>query len=223
MAEMGDLTGRRVLLVGCGTSTKQPREMATRGAHVWCMDISPGSVERFMKYPFGELRERIHPVVGDAENMPFEENYFDVITGRAVVHHLDIEKFVTEVRRVCRRGALFVVTEPLGINPVINLFRWLTPSSRVPTEHPFRRHDIEKIRRHCESLRLRFNFLLSIAAAPWFLVGLHRLGRWAFRAGNALDRLLFRICPPAKWLAWNVTLVGRLNPQKQAGRTPQDQ
>ncbi len=210
MRQVGDLRNRRVLFIGCGTSSVITREMAERGAEVWCVDISPDSIDQLMKHPFGALRSRIHPVVADAEDMPFEDGFFDVVLGKAIVHHLDINRFINELERVCVPGALIVFSEPMGTNPFINMFRWLTPKSRVPTEHPLMPADVKDIQKHCGTLHRCYNFLFSIASFPWFFMGFHRVGRLAFAIGCALDRVVFALCPPARWLAWNITLSARL-------------
>ncbi|HUU58808.1 MAG TPA: class I SAM-dependent methyltransferase, partial [Phycisphaerae bacterium] len=100
LRELGDLRDRRVLFVGCGTAAGPAKEMARRGADVWCVDISPSSLDKLMRHRFGELRGRIHPVLSDAEAMPFADGSFDVVVGKAIVHHLNLSRFMVEVRRV---------------------------------------------------------------------------------------------------------------------------
>jgi ubiquinone/menaquinone biosynthesis C-methylase UbiE len=206
---LGDLRGHRLLFVGCGTASTAARDLAERGAEVFCEDISPESIRHLMQYAFGETQARIHPIVADAEQLPFGGNVFDAVIGKAIVHHLDVAAFMQEIDRVCVRGAILLFSEPLGTNPLINLFRLLTPSLRVPTEHPLRRHDIELIRRCCDSFEQHHHFLFSMVGFPWFFLGLPRIGRIFFNAGCWLDHLVFRALPPVKWLAWSVTLVGR--------------
>jgi ubiquinone/menaquinone biosynthesis C-methylase UbiE len=50
-----------------------------------------------------------HTVVGDAENLPFEDNTFDVAIMDAVLEHIpDVSKAFSEVARVLKPGGLFV-------------------------------------------------------------------------------------------------------------------
>ena len=214
LSQLGDVRDRRILLVGCGTSSVVVKWLAAQGAEVYAVDISPASVAQLMKHPFAGLEARIRPVVADAEQEPFADGVFDIVLGKAIVHHLDIERFLGEVERVSAAGALLVFSEPLGTNPLINLFRWLTPGARVPTEHPLRPGDVREVRRRCESAQEYYSFFLALAAMPCFSLRLDRLGRAVFGAGRRLDRAAFCLCPPLRWLAWNVTLVGRLGPPR---------
>jgi len=209
LVHMDGLAGRRVLFIGCGTTSTAVADLASRGADVWCADISPDLLQQLMRYPFGELAGRVHAVTADAERMPFGEGVFDMVVGKAIVHHLNIPAFLAEVDRVTVPGATLVFSEPLGANPLINLFRWLTPALRDADEHPLRHRDIQMIRGRGASLEAEYHFLFSAASFPWYLVGLTKVGDVFFRAGCWLDRIVFRIFPPARWLAWAVTLVGR--------------
>ena len=50
-----------------------------------------------------------HTVVGDAENLPFEDNTFDVAIMDAVLEHIpDVGKAFSEVARVLKPGGLFI-------------------------------------------------------------------------------------------------------------------
>jgi len=207
---VGDLGGKRVLFVGCGESSAAAVEMADRGATVWCVDISPASIGKIIRHAEAHRAHAVHAIVADAEHMPFKDGSFQIVVGKAVLHHLEVQRFMAELRRVCSPGGIFVFSEPLGTNPLINLFRRLTPTLRVPTEHPFTRDDIEGIRRHCASLRLKHSLFLALGSLPWFLVGLRPLGRFFFRLLRWADQVLFAVCPPTRWLAWNVTLAGRV-------------
>ena len=207
---LGDLKGCRVLYVGCGKSAGSAKSMVKKGAEVWCVDISPESIKALMA-GVDDAKDRIHGVVGDAENLPFDDESFDVVVGKAIVHHLDVAKFMAEVARVSAPGGRFVFSEPLGTNPLIRLFRRLTPKSRVPTEHPLMPRDFRTIRKYCSSLSKRPSALISLTAVPWFFLGLPSIGAVAFKIGCALDRFLFTVCPPTGWLAWNVLLTGQVS------------
>jgi SAM-dependent methyltransferase len=49
----------------------------------------------------------------------------------AVLHHLDLEVALGEVRRVLKKGGLAVFSEPLAHNPLVRLFRAVTPFARA--------------------------------------------------------------------------------------------
>ena len=81
---LGDLKGCRVLYVGCGEATGSARSMAEKGAEVWCVDISPESIKHLMA-GLDEEKNRIYGVVGDAENLPFDDGSFDVVVRKPIV------------------------------------------------------------------------------------------------------------------------------------------
>lgn len=71
-----------------------------------CTDVSAGMLETL-----SASAERLHldveTVVCDAENLPFENNSFDVVFGHAVLHHIpDLERAFSEFRRVLKPGGL---------------------------------------------------------------------------------------------------------------------
>lgn len=52
-------------------------------------------------------------VVGDCRKLPFEDATFDVVTSFETIEHIeDHDVFIAEVRRVLRRGGLFIVSTP---------------------------------------------------------------------------------------------------------------
>lgn len=73
--------------------------------------------------------------------------------------------------------------------------------------------DVEDIRRHCDDLGLEFHMLFAMMSFPAFYLGLLGVGRLVFRVGCQIDRWLFTVIPPSRWLAWSVTLVGRIRSQ----------
>ncbi len=118
-AFVGDLRGQRVLELGCGMGTISTL-LARSGAEVSALDISADSID------VARRRARLHGVggvidftVAEAESLPYETGQFDVVVGRAVLHHLDVEQAGPELHRVLGDGGRAAFTEPLGTNPVI--------------------------------------------------------------------------------------------------------
>jgi len=74
--------------------------------------------------------------LGDAHAMPFADSSFDLVVGRSILHHLDFEIALKEIRRVLRPGGAAVFHEPLRDNPAAILIRRLTPRARTPDELP---------------------------------------------------------------------------------------
>jgi len=79
---------------------------------------------------------------GDAHAMPFPDKSFDLVVGRAILHHLDLELALKEIHRVLRPGGNAIFIEPLGDNPGAKLLRWLTPKARTKDEKPLTKSSI---------------------------------------------------------------------------------
>jgi len=73
----------------------------------------------------------------NAEQMAFADDTFDMVFGHSVLHHTDLRLTRGETYRILKTGGIGVFVEPLGHNPLVNLFRRLTPHWRTPAERPF--------------------------------------------------------------------------------------
>ena len=60
------------------------------------------------------------------ETLPFNDSYFDIVYGRAVLHHaFNIQKFCTEAARVLKPGGVFIVTREHVITRIEDLQQFL--------------------------------------------------------------------------------------------------
>jgi ubiquinone/menaquinone biosynthesis C-methylase UbiE len=78
-----------------------------------CTDISPGMLDA-LQANARRLDLDVSTVACDAEELPFEDDAFDLVFGHAVLHHLpDLDRAFGEFRRVLRPGGrLFFAGEP---------------------------------------------------------------------------------------------------------------
>jgi SAM-dependent methyltransferase len=100
--------GKKLLEIGCGLGTDL-LQFARGGALVTGIDLTPKSVEltkdrlRLYELPGKAL-------VADAEQLPFENNSFDVIYSFGVLHHTpDTPRSVREALRVLKPGGRFLL------------------------------------------------------------------------------------------------------------------
>jgi len=99
----GDLRGRRVLEVGCGTG-RLAAELSGI-AKVWAVDPSPEML--------GEARRNAPSKVGfrqaGAQELPFRDGWFERLVARLVVHLVDRPRAFAEWRRVLAPGGRAVI------------------------------------------------------------------------------------------------------------------
>jgi SAM-dependent methyltransferase len=195
--------GAAVLEYGCGV-TNQAFFLADGGAaSVVGIDISPVAVERGTERARSLGYESVAFRVMDAEEMDFEDDSFDLVCGGAILHHLDLPRAYAELSRVLKPSGAAIFVEPLGHNPLINLFRSRTPKLRTPDEHPLLFSDLRLAEEFFGTVRARFFHLAGLAAVPFRkAAGFRRL----VAALNAVDRGLFRLFPPSRKLAWQVAI-----------------
>lgn len=106
-------------------------------------------------------RRGLHPFFcqADAERLPYRDESFDLVYGRAILHHMDTLSAAREIHRLLRPGGRAIFSEALGLNPLVNLFRRFTPQLRSADEHPLKFRDFRVYRRFF-SLEIRtFCFL----------------------------------------------------------------
>lgn len=193
--------GVRALEYGCGTGSLAI-ELARRGADVVGIDISPVAIRTARR------RTKRAGVVAtfrpmDAQDLDFPDGSFDLVSGSGILHHLDLAPAAAEIRRVLRPGGVAVFVEPLGHNPLINLYRRLTPSMRSVDEQPLRIDSIGEIAAGFDGCRVRHFDLVALAGVPF-----RRFG-WSTRLVDALgrvDRWLFARSSIARRWAWVVVI-----------------
>jgi SAM-dependent methyltransferase len=163
-AQLGDVSGLRVLDYGCGHGMAAV-VLARRGARVTALDLSLG----YLAEAGRRARENGVAVAGvqaDGAHLPFADGSFDRVWGNAVLHHLDVDAAGRELYRVLRPGGVAVFCEPWGENP---LLRWARRhlryrgKERTPDEEPLRLRQVRRLRRMFPCVEVRGYQLLSMA------------------------------------------------------------
>ncbi|HXY80165.1 MAG TPA: methyltransferase domain-containing protein [Gaiellaceae bacterium] len=96
----GDLRGRRVLDVGCGTGVLAAALAEREAARVWGIDAEPAMLDvARARVPAGVgLR------VGSADALPFRDAWFERAVLRLVIHLVDRARALPELARVIAPG-----------------------------------------------------------------------------------------------------------------------
>jgi len=102
-----------ILDIATGTGDLAIMLAQTNAKKIVGFDISSGMLEiGKQKVAHKNLDNKIDMVLGDSENMPFENNSFDAITVAFGIRNFEtLEKGLSEIHRVLKPGGTFVILE----------------------------------------------------------------------------------------------------------------
>jgi len=136
---LGDLSGKRVLDVGCGKGRfARVFHQQEPQAEIWGLDIS----EEMLRF----VPPEIHTRAGSMTELPFEDAFFDAAYAtESLEHAVEIDKAVAEICRVVKPGGRIAVIDK-------NAEQW----GRLETpewEKWFTRRELERmLGKHCRSV-----------------------------------------------------------------------
>jgi ubiquinone/menaquinone biosynthesis C-methylase UbiE len=88
---------------------------ANRGANVIALDYAENSITIAKKRAI-ELGINVDFKVCDVESLPFNDECFDLVTCIGSLSYLNLEIFLSEVKRVLKPGGVFIVIDSLNHN-----------------------------------------------------------------------------------------------------------
>jgi ubiquinone/menaquinone biosynthesis C-methylase UbiE len=136
-------------------------------------------------------------VQADAENTKLPDSSIDAIVCSGMLHHLDLSQSFPELQRILAPGGVVLGVEALDYNPLIKLYRQLTPDMRTEWEkaHILSLKDLRFAQQFFDLGEVRYWHIVSIAGGkfPFLLPFL-----------DGLDGILTRI-PGIQLLAWIFT------------------
>lgn len=186
--------GGRVLDVGCanGRFTQKIFHMGARS--VLGIDISERFIRdaRRLRVP-GRLEFRLKDVMA-----PMRGRY-DLITGRAVLHHIEFRKALKKLYSDnLAEGGRMVFMEPLADNLLMAMFYFVVRSAHTPDEKPFSSEDLAWIRDSFANVRfVPFNFFSLFFGIPLALMCNDVASNPIMCAADVLDRWIARRVPLA--------------------------
>lgn len=197
--------GTKVLEFGCGVGGIA-FDLARKGVQVVGIDISEEAVKKAENsktdYDISDMNLRF--IVMNAEKLDFEPESFDLIFGSAILHHLEIEKSLHAIKNTLKKGGVAIFLEPLGHNPLINLYRQFTTNIRTPDEHPLIMKDIRLAKKVFSDMYIDHFHILTFLAVPFrnsifFKSLLNILVK--------MDRMMFKLLPIVRPFAWSAILI----------------
>lgn len=117
--------GKRCLEVGCGRGSLSAY-FSDAGYKCTLLDISPTVIE-IAKRIFKKNNLEAEFVVGDANNLPFKDNSFDIIFSIGLLEHIeDIKSSIKEQVRVLDKGGIFIAyIVPENHNNIQKEYQWI--------------------------------------------------------------------------------------------------
>lgn len=200
---LGSLAERRLLEIGCGTG-RLSVQFARSGAYVTAIDISPEMIKATREAArAANVDQRVTAVHMAAEALQFPDASFDLVYGHSILHHLELDDAARVLYRMLKPGGQAVFLEPLGHNPALKIFRWLTPNRRTPTEQPLTLPRLKAIARVFDACEHREFYLTALSAFVWYYAYKDsRRFRSAIARFQRIDDGLFSLLPYLRRFAW---------------------
>ncbi len=175
-----------------------------------CINISESELQRgISQHPESKVKPNFQLM--DAHQLEYEDETFDVVFGRSILHHLNFDRALQEIHRVLKPQGKILFVEPLGINPVGKLVRALTPFARTIDEKPFIFYEINQIRKRFDT-RLYFDEFLSVPFGVLSRFIFKNPNNWLMHLVFNLDKALSTSSLPIRYLYRSVIIMGTLKP-----------
>lgn len=211
-----DLRGKTILECACGSGFFSVL-LAKMGAEVFCFDLSSKCIELTEKRAARNgVGDRVRARVAAFENLDYEDEGFDIIVGKNILHHIpDIESAGKQVKRTLKKGGRAIFYELQANNPILMFFRdrvigknRFIPKLGTSDEHPLTRDEVEKLSfifdRQCRVSYPKFRFFGKFD---------RQLFRQRYRPVSffleGMDKMIYTFFPPLRKYSYKILLEFR--------------
>ncbi|MGA8220678.1 MAG: class I SAM-dependent methyltransferase [Candidatus Acidiferrales bacterium] len=194
--------GKVFLDYACGNGAETIKAARMGAAVAIGIDVSNVSVGNGAAAASREgFDDRCVFIEGDCENTGLPANSVDVILCSYMLHHLDLTHAYPELHRVLKPGGCILGSEALNYNPLIRLYRKLTPELRTEweKEHILSLKDVRAAKQYFNVGDIRYWHLTSVFGV--FVRGIPPVFRAVMPVLNGLDRFLLAV-PGVQLMAW---------------------
>jgi len=222
-AKLGRIKGKKILELGCGAGEASVF-FAKRGAIVTATDISSGMLNVAKKLA---KRHNTHlkTVQCFSNKTPFKEESFDIVYAANLLHHVVSDDTLKEVRRVLKKGGVFVSWDPLDHNFFINVYRRIATQVRTADEHPIQFPQLKKLNTYFKRVEIETTwfFTLLIFFKFYFIdrinpnkerywkkiISDHKKIEKMYSFLERVDIILLKLVPGLKKYCWNVVIYAK--------------
>ena len=194
-----------ILDYGCGIGPTIEKVINYNPKKITGIDISDISINK-AKEKFKNSDVKIELLVDNCEKTKFANDKFDLVYGLGILHHLEFSKCIDEISRILKKNGSLLFIEPLGTNPIINLYRFCTPGSRSKDEHPLTFKDLDIIKEKFKSVSIKYYGFMTLVFFPFYKSTNSRF----FKALIKFDQILFKI-KFFRLFAWSVLITAQKN------------
>ncbi len=221
--KLGNVEGKKILELGCGAGEASVY-FAKMGALVTSTDISKGMLN------LADKLAKAHHVLlttnqSSSDKIGFEDNSFDIVYAANLLHHVDMEDTIKEVKRVLKPNGIFVGFDPLAHNTLINIYRKIATDVRTKDEHPLNISDVKIFEKYFSEVTydVTWFFTLFIFLKYFFIDGVnpnkerywkkiiieHEKIKTMHNFLEKLDIVFLKKFPFLKKYCWNIVFVCR--------------
>ena len=223
LAKLGDLRGKKILDVGSGAG-EAAVYLAKQGAEVTATDLSAGMLKVV------EQVARHHGVTvatrqSTADRLDFPAASFDIVYAANLLHHVNLESTLAEVRRVLKPAGVFASWDPLAHNPLINIYRKIARDVRTDDEHPLKMSDLDTFKKYFSLVEHQTTWLMTL----WIFIRFYLIDRidpnreryWkriikehallsrSYKRLASIDKFLLTKLPFLQRYCWNIVVLAR--------------
>lgn len=189
--------GKVFLDYACGNGGNALNAARSGAALSLGFDISGVSVNNARRAAESAELSNVRFFQADAENTKLPDSCIDAVICSGMLHHLDLSYALPELRRILKPGGKVLAVEALDYNPVIKLYRFMTPDMRTEWE---KAHILD-----LGDVRFASRFLDVLDVKYWHILG-YVGGKFPrlFPLVDGLDQFLEKI-PYLQRMAWIFT------------------